>query len=220
MKRMLAAPFVMTLSVGGCARNDGGEKPPPPLPAPAPTTQAPIPPAPIATAPIAPAPTTQSRTPAPGDPAGALVYDGFGSCYREVDGKKQYANCPDALLPVAASDRLVFKYGGQCKTAPDGKRVRCPDGGATATLPAQTSIDKGGQWTSLQIGTLHCLQGVKMKCPPRAFCNPPPPHAVQCPPELLPKLRDGVAPTRRDGARALYADVEVACDGTAKSGAP
>lgn len=214
MKRILAAPFVMTLSVGGCARNDSGEKPPP-VPAPAPTTQAPGRPVPTLVA-----STTQSPTPAPGAPASTLVYDGFSSCYREVDGKKQYAECPAALLPVAASDRLVFKYGGQCKTAPDDKRVRCPDGGPTATLPEQTSVDKGGQWTSLQIGTLHCLQGVKTTCPPGVFCNPPPPHTVPCPPELLPKLRDGVAPTRRDGARCFYADVEVACDGTSKSAAP
>ncbi len=204
MKRILAAPFVVTLSVGGCARNDGGEKPPPaPAPAPAPTPT------------IAQAPTTRgpvpAPAPAPGGSASALVYDGFASCYRELDGKKQYVDCPDALLPAAAPDRLVFKYGGQCKTAPDGKRVRCPDAGPTATLPDKTSLDKGGAWTSLQIGSLHCLQGVKMKCPPRAFCNPPPPRTVPCPPELLPKLRAGVAPTRRDGAHCFYGDVEVAC---------
>lgn len=199
MKRILAAPFVVTLSVGACARNDGGEKPPPP-PAPAPAPRA----TPTAT-PRAAAPPSASAT------GGELVYDGVGSCYRDVGGKKAYAPCPEALLPAAPQDRLVFKYGGQCKTAPEGARVRCPDGGPTATLPDTTSLEKDGRWTSLQIGTLHCLQGTKMKCPPRAFCNPPPPRTVECPPELLPKLRAGVDPTRRDGDKCFYDGVQVAC---------
>jgi hypothetical protein len=188
----MAAPFVATMTLAACTKNGDGSKI---VGDPGTTTDA--------------ATTTSANTPAP---APALTNDGYGGCYAMVDGEKKYApKCPDALLAAPPTDQLVYQRGDQCNRVPDGVPVQCPAGGPTGILPDPDSVAIPGGSISLQYGTLVCLQGHFVKCPPGVMCNPPPPETVPCPPELLPKLSPGVKPTKRDGARCWFGQVEVAC---------
>ncbi len=209
----LAAPFVVTLAVGACARNGGGNDPAPP-----PTAEPPRPTATLATNPppptAEPPPTAPTAAPPPttsasADPAAeGVIYDGFGSCYHYVGGEKKYVpKCPESLLPEAPKDALVYEYGGYCRSVPAGRPVRCPPGGVSLVLPTTTSKNN----VFLQLGTMKCKEGHTMHCPKGASCNPPPPTPVPCPAELLPKLAPGVKPTRREGANCFYGEVQVAC---------
>lgn len=186
-------PFVATLAVtAGCTRSSDTINPlPPPT-----NTATPKPP---------PEPTTSSS-------AGELVYDGYGGCYRMVDGEKKYVpQCPDALLPEPPNDQLVYKHGAVCNRVPDGRTVRCPPGGPTAIVPEPSSIKVAGGSIGLRYGSLDCHRYEDMHCPPSVACNPPPPEPVTCPKELMPKLAAGVKPTKRDGTRCWFGAVEVTC---------
>ena len=115
-------------------------------------------------------------------PAPALTNDGYGNCYSIVDGEKKYApKCPDSLLAPPPTDELVYRRGDECDRVPDGVRVQCPSTGATGILPDPDSIPTLGGSISLQYGTLKCLEGHFVKCPPGVMCNPPPPQKVPCP---------------------------------------
>ena len=74
-------------------------------------------------------------------------------------------------------------------------------------LPAKTS--KGD--VHLRLGNMTCAESHTMHCPKGAFCNPPPPTPVPCPPELLLKLAPGVKPTRTEGNACFYDRVRVSC---------
>jgi hypothetical protein len=189
--RRLAMPFVATLVVTGCTKGEG-------------SNITPLPPAPTKT--------TTPDNENPPAPKGELIYDGYGGCYRMVDGEKKYApKCPDSLLPEAGKDALVYQRGDVCQQTPDGKTVRCPAGGPTVILPEPSSTKVAGKNVSLRFGSLDCHSYVDHKCPPNVACNPPPPEPITCPPELMPKLAGGAKPTKVDGARCFFGKIEVAC---------
>jgi hypothetical protein len=192
--RSLAAPFVATMTLAACTKNGDGAK--------------------IVGDPGTPT-DTATTTVADAAPAPALTNDGYGGCYAMVDGEKKYApKCPEALLAPPPTGELTYKRGDECNRVPDGIAVQCPSGGPTGILPDPDSVSIPGGSISLQYGTLHCLKGQFMKCPPGVMCNPPPPETIPCPPELLPKLSPGVPPTKRDGLHCWYGSVEVACPAT------
>lgn len=182
MKEHILTATFLALSLVGCAKHDHEEPPT--------------------------APTTSPSSPSPR--GSKLVYDGYGACYRVVGGKRMYADCPDSLLPPPPTDRLVYKYNG-CQSVPKGQRVRCPEGGPTAILPGRTSIEKNGHRITLQMESLHCIESQGGQCPPHIPCDPAAPRTVPCPPELLPRLRGDLEPTRRQGDRCWFGAVEVAC---------
>ena len=186
----VAVPFVIVVSAG-CAKS--GETT---SPVPTPTTSA-----------TTSAPTTAAPPPAD---ATALVFED-GTCYRLIDGEKKYVECPESVLPKPPADQLVYKNGTRCNRVPDGAPVQCPTGGPTATLPEPSSIKTATGSISLQYGSLKCLQGVDVQCPPDVNCNPPPPKVVPCPAALLPKLTAGVKPTKKEQERCWFGAAEVAC---------
>lgn len=197
MRGNLATPFVVTLAVAaGCTKSAD--------PAPPPITRDPV----ASTPKPSPSP---SPSPSP-EPSSSVTYDGYGSCYRLVDGEKKYVpKCPEALLPDPPKDELVYENGGYCKRVPDGRPVKCPPGGATVILPEPSQVPRGDGDDFLQFGSLRCFHGIHVKCPPGVNCNPPGPEPIPCPPALMPKLASGVKPSKTQGSRCWFGSVEVAC---------
>ncbi|MEZ4225083.1 MAG: hypothetical protein R3B13_29285 [Polyangiaceae bacterium] len=205
--RRLATPFVVTLAVSACTRSGGTN-----TPGPAPTGTSPEVPTPTATPPDPVATGTATPPPTSTVDTTDLVYDGTGSCYRMVDGKRSYVPaCPDELLPAAKDGDPTFEYAGHCRTVPKPYPVRCPPGGTPLVLPARSNADN----VFMNLADLSCRKSFPAThCPPGASCNPPPPQPVPCPQALLPSLAPGFSPTKRDGGRCYYGSVEVRCQGS------
>ncbi len=191
MRRHLATPFVVTIAVAAaCTKST--DPAPPPITKDTPVASAPKPP--------------------PPEPSGSVIYDGYGSCYRLVDGEKKYVpKCPEALLPDPPTNELVYQAGGYCKRVPDGLLVKCPPGGATVVLPDPSQVPSGDGDDFLQFGSLRCFHAIRVKCPPGVNCNPPGPAPITCPPALMPKLASGVKPSKTQGTRCWFGSAEVLC---------
>lgn len=205
-KKSLAAPFVATIAAA-CARTGPAPQPespnPPAIPAPSASSTGETASSAAPTASEAPTPSA-----APSGSTAAIVYEG----YHCAEGKGgPIATCPDALLPAAPTNRLVYKKYDGCHRVPDGYLVRCPQNGPTAILPDPLMVDSGSSKVRLAEASLTCDQSFTIDCPPGAYCNPPPPKHIDCPASLMPKLAPGVKPTKRAGNRCWFDVVEVAC---------
>lgn len=113
--------------------------------------------------------------------------------------------------PAASSAEPMWKDDAGCHRPPEGAVVACPPSGPTLVLPASMQKDDGPSHIGLDKNSLTCTQYFTVQCPPGTFCNPPPPHHVPCPPELLPQLANGVQPTANEGGKCKLGDVNVAC---------
>jgi hypothetical protein len=183
-----AAPLVVTVALGpGCDKKESSPaaKPPPD----AQMTRNPPMPQPDA------APTAQHP----------IRFDGF-ICLQGPEGKESSVPCPPELLPEAPKGTAVLQSGQECRTL-GRKQVRCPP---TIVAPATPHRQDGRVHLAFDEGTFGCSTWEEMSCPPGATCNPPPPQPIDCPPEMLPTLAPGVAPTaQKDGC--FLGDVPVTC---------
>ncbi len=145
-------------------------------------------------------------------PEGTLVFVD-PECKREQPGDAPWVaeECPEEGLPEPRPEHLVIDAYGYCtEVYREGDeprvhgpgRVRCPDGGPTAELPATRVIPWMDTRLSISESSLRCVHEV--------YANPPYWERVEhCPPELLPRLINGEQPTERDPCR--WHEIDVQC---------
>jgi len=181
--RVFAAPFVVTVALGGCkqADDDAASKPPPRA----------KPDAAMSRNPPMPTPDAQVAVVVPPDAAAKVVVE----------------------LPDAKPGAIVYGQDGACFT---GFRVpvKCPADGAPILL-TKLVLDDPIPWIYLQEGQLACFREQPYDCPVQppgvaVSCNPPAPLPVECPDELMPRLRADLEPDRKDG-KCTYQGVQVRC---------
>lgn len=182
--RVFAAPFVITAALSGCkqADDDAASKPPP-------RTK---PDAAMSRNPPMPMPDAQLISVNPPTPADAAVV---------------------VELLDAKAGAIVYGDGGACFTGYQ-QAVKCPKGGAPFVVAALEVSAPGGRIT-LQEGQLACYQDQPLSCPEpppgvAMSCNPPGPTPIECPDELMPRLRRDLEPERKDG-KCTYQGVQVRC---------
>ncbi len=222
-RHRFAAPFVLTAALAPACTKDAPKQEPRVATKPDAGAMTRNPPMPIDAAPAA------TWAPDPMHPdllvptprhLGEIHLEADLTCMRYVDvqcdpGDKcnppppEKVPCPPELTPrpmPAADAPLVFLRDGACHTIDDA-RVPCPASGPTVQLPSP--LRRGD--LVLRESELACYDEPIVDCPPELDCNPPAPHKVVCPPDLMPSLINGAKPTRTDAGRCFHGAFEVSC---------
>jgi hypothetical protein len=146
---------------------------------------------------------------------GTLVFED-PTCYQIDDtGQRQWADCPEHVLPPAPSDRLIHQQGAFCFPvgASGGRgRVTCPPGGPTVAFAEIRDKELGaGKHVGFREWDLSCDTWVETRCSPDRTCNPPPPQPIECPEEMLPRLINGAKPTSQKDGKCFWESYQVSC---------
>lgn len=139
-------------------------------------------------------------------------------CFWKPGDREYEVTCPPPPPPKAPKGALVYLSAGVCYTPEDTYdtiEVECPKSGPTITVPEHDAVLVGNLRVYLREPELACYGAVDGACPPPPpgtgrSCNPPPPRPVECPPELMPILREDLEPERKDG-KCWHGAIQVRC---------